>query len=649
MQDAGVYDRYPKDWDMTIPSMGKWLDTKVSERLEGAFHKVLGPFREYRVVALTEFHNQQHAEEWRIYIQSLRGLYEKAMRMKINPAVNLHSNLSQYNLPSWMQQTGVFSSNNLNDYGLPNTTWFEGYNIGGSGAVGIDVIALEVRHAQAYKPDQRCPCTNILFCIQTLGVKELSNNSRKRMSYILQSSGTFATDSIHKNFKNFENSSICETVNHVIESGTGHDFNIIEAKDLHTLIKSTVHSGGSNGNLTPLKMISSNEMKVSLPPPSGKSLSCDKQHLKQIMTPYNSLFDTLDELKNAVIDHISKIKEDWSKSGKNKMGSNLQNEGEVNIESKIPETLISGAMFTKLYSLATSKNGEGKDWDVKSQYGTYRLSAKAIAKMSTSTELDWSQHIENVKSWSRSLGKKGIDLVRHKMIAKNSKGDTYVIDNLYLPYSPEPNHSLAVISVDMGNLAGASSKKDVEDDSNLYSVFLSVPTEMFHKLHGSFRYELVRMHAPKVVEALGDVCNTHIRSQVYKGVLKMRPDSKMTESAKKLTAQQKGKWIKSASLLREYQKALETEMTEEERKLSNRFIDKALQTMSQKIKCIEGDMFKNISRGNYEIGSINSKYDMKFNFSHKVGDANASSYLQKELDLGLGNVWSLKSHCFIVY
>lgn len=457
------------------------------------------------------------------------------------------------------------------------------------------------------------------------------------MSYILQSSGTFSTQHIHNHFKNFENSSICETVNHVIESGTGHDFNTIEPKDLHTLIKSTIHTCGNQGNLTPLKMISSNEMKVSLPPPE---LGKDKDHLKLVLTPYNSLFDTLDDLKNAVMDHISKMKDDWMK--KNKTDKEMNG-----VESKVPETLISAAMFTKVNSFSTQKNGEGKDWDIKSHYGTYRLSAKAIAKMSASTELDWSQHIENVKAWGKSLGKKGVNLVRHKMIARKNE-DTYVIDNLYLPYSPEPNHSLAVITVDMGNLGG-NAKKDIEDDNNLYSVFISVPTDMFHKLHGSFRYELVRLHAPKMVEALGDVCNTHIRSQVYKGVLKLRPESKMSDNVKKLTSQQKGKWIKSVALLRSYKDALEAEMTPEERKAANQYMDHALKSTSQKIKCVEGDMFKNISRGNYEIGSVSSKYDMKFNFCHRVGDGKAVNYLQKDLELQLGNIWQLKSHCWIVY
>lgn len=462
------------------------------------------------------------------------------------------------------------------------------------------------------------------------------------MSYILQSSGTFSNHHAVKSFKNFENSSICETVNNVIEGGTGHDFKVLEAKQLHTLAKSTIHVGGKGTNLTPLKLISSNEMSISLPPPSSKSLGSDKNHLLQIMTPYNSLFDTLEDLKNAVLDHVNKMKDDWLKPRKD-----ASNKVAVKMESKVPETLISGAMFTKLYSTQSQKQGPGKEWEVKSQYGTYRLSAKAIAKMSSSTELDWTQHTENVRSWSKSLEKKGVELVRHKMIAKNVKsGDTYVIDNLYLPYSPEAEHSLAIVTVDMGNLSGGGRK---DDGNDLYSMFISVPTDMFHKLHGSFRYELCRLHAPKIMEALADVCNTHIRSQVYKGVLKMRPESKMTESAKKLTVQQKGKWIRSASLLRTYLQNLESELTAEERKLANKFIDQGLQKMNQNLRCVEGGMFKNISRGNYEIASLGTKYDMKMNFSSKLGDSKSSGYLQKDLELQLGNTWMLKSHSIIVY
>eukprot|EP00960_Hanusia_phi_P037885 753167-Hanusia_phi.AAC.3 len=465
------------------------------------------------------------------------------------------------------------------------------------------------------------------------------------MSYILQSSGTFATHHVNKNFKNFENTSICETINHVIDSGTGHDFKIINGDDLHTLVKSTIHVGGNNNNLTPMKMVSSNEMKVSLPPPSLSTGGCDKAHLRLVLTPYNSLFDTLDELKNVVMDHISKMKDGWTKGAKGKDGG-ISSE----IETKIPDTLISGAMFTKVMTFS-SKVGSDVKWDVKSQYGTYRLSAKAIAKMCSSTELDWSQHIENVKSWGKALDKKSVSLVRHKMIAKNTAGETFVFDNLYLPYSPEPDHSLAIVSVDVGNLAGLPRRDSREADKagNLYSVFISVPSDMFHRLHGSFRYEMIRMHAPKMIEALNDVCHTHIRSQVYKGVLKMRNEKDMTEEAKKLTAQQKGKWIKSVALLREYQDSLGKELRSEERRVANQFIDRAMEKVSQKLRCVEGDMFKNISRGNYEIGSVASKFDMKFNFCSKVGDKKSPEYLQKEMDLQLGNVWSLKSHCLVVY
>lgn len=470
------------------------------------------------------------------------------------------------------------------------------------------------------------------------------------MSYILQSTGSFSNYNIKKNFKNFENTSICETVNHVLESGTGHDFRIVEPKDLHTLVKSTVHvCSNKNLNLTPMKMLSSVEMKVGFAPPKAASLGCDVQHLRPLVaTEYSGLFDSLEDLKKAVMDHISKMKDDWIKSGKSKTVNN-------SVESKVPEALLSGAMFTKMYSNSTKSNGIKKDWEIKSHYGVYRLSAKAIAKMCASTELDWSKHIDNVRSVEQALNKKNINLVRHKMIATNANGEKYVIDNIYLPQSPDPDHSLAVISVDMSNLSSNPSaftrKEMLEaklDDRNMYSLFVSVPSDMFHKIHGSFCYELVRLHAPKLIEALGDVCNIHLRSQIYKGILKMRDSA--DENVAKLTAQQKGKRIRCASALREYQKELESVMTDEEKRLANSFVDSALQSSCQKLKCIEGDMFKNISRGNYEIGSINTKYDMKLNytFNAKKGEK-FSNYLTKELEVSLGNVWCINSHAWIIY
>lgn len=151
MEEAGYNSSLPRDWNMTIPRMGWWLDMMISRRLEIAIHNVLGPLKNYEVYVLSQFHDQQYAEEWRIYMQSLRGLYERSKEMSITPAVNLHGNLSQYKLPNWMEQTGVFTSNNLQQFGLPesliNSSWFESLNFYQEETLDvedIDIVALEV-------------------------------------------------------------------------------------------------------------------------------------------------------------------------------------------------------------------------------------------------------------------------------------------------------------------------------------------------------------------------------------------------------------------------------------------------------------------------------------------------------------------------
>lgn len=148
MRDAGVTGTYPRDWDMGMAEMGEWLDVKVSQGLESAFRKVLGPFRDYELVVLSQFHDQQYSEEWRLYLQSLRGLFESSQGMPVSPAVNLHSNLSRYKLPMWMERTGVFSSKNLAAYGLPSVSWLDSYQWSSSlESLNLelgDIIALEV-------------------------------------------------------------------------------------------------------------------------------------------------------------------------------------------------------------------------------------------------------------------------------------------------------------------------------------------------------------------------------------------------------------------------------------------------------------------------------------------------------------------------
>lgn len=144
MEEAGIQDILPRYWNMSIPRMGWWLDEMVSRRMERSVRDALTFFRPYEVLVMTEFHDQQYAEEWRLYMQSLRGLYEELTNQTVKPAVNIHSNLSQYQLPNWMQDLGVFTMNNLDYYGVPNTTWLENYRVGNQAITTMDVVALEM-------------------------------------------------------------------------------------------------------------------------------------------------------------------------------------------------------------------------------------------------------------------------------------------------------------------------------------------------------------------------------------------------------------------------------------------------------------------------------------------------------------------------
>jgi hypothetical protein len=144
MEEAGVQDVLPRYWNMSIPRMGWWLDELVSRRVEAGVREALTFLRPYGVRVLSEFHDQQYAEEWRLYLQSLRGLYERLTNRTVRPAVNIHSNLSGYTLPSWMEDLGVFTMNNLDFYGVPNTSWLEGFQVGNQVVTSMDVVALEM-------------------------------------------------------------------------------------------------------------------------------------------------------------------------------------------------------------------------------------------------------------------------------------------------------------------------------------------------------------------------------------------------------------------------------------------------------------------------------------------------------------------------
>lgn len=469
--------------------------------------------------------------------------------------------------------------------------------------------------------------------------------SEQSYSYISHHTGFSANHMVKTNYENFEKGAIVETIGNVMKNGTGHDFEVLEANQLHTTVKSTLHLAGSQMNLTPLKFVASSEMKVSKPVPSPTSISGDRQHLLQVLTPYNSLWDTLDDLKNAVIEHVSKIKDELSKPTKNV-------NSEFSSEIKCPSSVFPNSMFVPLSTQNTLKNGDAKDWEVRSQYGTLRLSAKSIAKLHSSTELDWTKQIDNVQSCTHALEADGIQIVRHKIIAKNVKGDTYVMDNVYLPCSPNADHSLGIFVVSTGNLKnhGAIFKKVCENiDPKLVAEeslsyqrsYVSIPKNLFSDAHGSFRYDIVRLHTPKMLELLNDISKTHITSQVYKAILKLRPEGSMSESVKKLTAQQKGKWLRSLPLLKTYENLLKSELSKKELKLAKEWMEGAMRVNPNPIKCCDANMFKNAAKGNFEIGSINSEFDIRFNFE--------GSFDNKKLEVRVRNPWNVSSHGLIIY
>lgn len=473
-------------------------------------------------------------------------------------------------------------------------------------------------------------------------------NYSSHTSHISHQTGYSGNHLVKTNYENFEKGAIVETIGSVMKQGIGHDFEVLEPKQLHTLVKSTLHLAGNQANLTPLKFVSSSEMKVARGVPVAASMAGDRQHLLQVLTPYNSMWDTLEDLKNAIIEHVSKVKDEILRPS-HESQPNTQAEPK-NTELKCPATVFPNAMFQALGAQTTGRNGEGKDWEVRSQYGTLRLSAKSIARLHSSTELDWDRQIENVQACSQAMGDDGIQLVRHKLIARNVKGDTYVLDNVYLPCSPHADHSLGIFVVTTGNLrqqqrvtrTGVEGlpASVVEDAScNLKRSYVSIPKSLFHEVHGSFRYDIVRLHAPKMLEMMNDLANTHMVSQVYKAVLKLRPS--LGESAKRLTAQQKGRWLRSPALLRTYHNLLKAELTPQELQQSEAWLAGAMRANPNTLKCSDASMFKNAAKGSFEIGSVSSEFDMRFNFEGEFG--------RRRLEVRLRNPWRLQSHGLIIY
>ncbi|EKX38608.1 hypothetical protein GUITHDRAFT_144197 [Guillardia theta CCMP2712] len=107
-------DVVPRNLTMeSAPTVPAWLDSVAANMSAGIAEQVASiAGRAVGVRALAELHNTQYAREWRVYMHTLRAVYER-----LNPGsavagletVFLRESASQpYAFPPWLQQMGVF-------------------------------------------------------------------------------------------------------------------------------------------------------------------------------------------------------------------------------------------------------------------------------------------------------------------------------------------------------------------------------------------------------------------------------------------------------------------------------------------------------------------------------------------------------------
>ncbi|EKX32609.1 hypothetical protein GUITHDRAFT_121200 [Guillardia theta CCMP2712] len=246
------------------------------------------------------------------------------------------------------------------------------------------------------------------------------------------STGPNSTHSYH-NLQTFQNEAVATTINAVLKDGLLTPMRSLKPSECQTLIKCVLSKEEPEAALIGTAMV-----KIPKGLPKGGDWCAYGSSASIVLSPCNTLFEDLQQLREAMLTHVRALHAKDSKAERP--------EDHSPVDERISSTLLPCSVFHGLSKVSDKVGG----YQITSRFGSVLLSARDMAQA--------------VKAVSKSMEESGLSTSRHCIRAKGKDG-TYVLDLLYMP-SPEGSSQALAASVVLLNHA-SSILRGVKEDAYL--------------------------------------------------------------------------------------------------------------------------------------------------------------------------------------
>ncbi|EKX43362.1 hypothetical protein GUITHDRAFT_110782 [Guillardia theta CCMP2712] len=420
------------------------------------------------------------------------------------------------------------------------------------------------------------------------------------------STGPNSTHSYH-NLQTFQNEAVATTINAVLKDGLLTPMRSLKPSECQTLIKCVLSKEEPEAALIGTAMV-----KIPKGLPKGGDWCAYGSSASIVLSPCNTLFEDLQQLREAMLTHVRALHAKDSKAERP--------EDHSPVDERISSTLLPCSVFHGLSKVSDKVGG----YQITSRFGSVLLSARDMVRCnaappSSSGRRRHGPSRPSRRAWRSPASPRG--------------------QGRYLRAGPAlhalPGGIVAGPGGQRGEDGGERRPRGVEQwDPRLAA------ERFIDDKHGTNRCDLVCGQAHALHSHARKITKIHVSNQVMREILRMRPEP-LSDEARRLTAQHKGRYIKSESLMQTLNGELRKEMTKEELAEADAFVAKAYKRREPTVECVRGQVTKTYNPAGAEIATVSADFEMGYNTSLSCA---TPPFKGKSITLELGNCWKLESH-----
>ncbi|EKX36180.1 hypothetical protein GUITHDRAFT_145991 [Guillardia theta CCMP2712] len=659
----------------SAPSVPRWLDSLAANLSAGLAREAAGiAGRAVGVRAVAELRDTKYAREWRVYMQTLRSLYERKFpgtAIDGLQTVFLRDGRSEpYAFPDWLQGMGVFDQESTVDVGVYPVARRSGrvsISVGGGSAIPrrqlsapppINALALEV---VVYLDSQGLTLGDVVNSIFQSGVAMVNSTEVRGLwgmdIYVREM--TVRVEPVKGKFRGgfvvvilLAGAAIFLLCLLLCRPPLPSSYERLRAsskqveRHKHVGELDNLHRFESEAIVTTLNEIAEGGMQ-----PRTRILGADDCHTLVRSTLTLSGADGCGRVLGSAMMKLPvgvPGRDDFASSGamlsrllapgsslfgeheevRSAMQRHLRgvSEGEEiqkteGREEPVPHNLMGALIFAEV-ARAGDRFGP---WEVQSKIGPCLVCARSMVRGNGSHELEWAAQARACRAVSGLMERVGLDIVRHCITARRG-AETYTLDSVLLPVGPSSNDALCCTVVKM-----AGGEVPAGWSTHVHTAELN----QIDTRKGSNRYDLVCAQAANLLRHAKQVSAKHLENQVLREVLRMRPEP-LSDEARRLTGKHNGAYLKSEVHLQQLNDELRREMTAAEVGEAEAWVGLAMSRRRPYIRCVQGSMAKNYDPSGLEVSTVGAELNMKFSFS---APCVTEAFQGRSIAVELGNRW----------